>query len=180
MTKEYGYKPKAVFGARNISGLLRKKQCYKSEEYGHGITELFVSVCVSGSHPAPCVPRVMTGACTEAKVSSSISSSSSLLFPSVSCTLSSRWAMPPATGRSWFNLNQHTGRKREKQTNSKVILDSSSVQKKTPEALMKFWLINFQCTIISLCEDSEKYWEYFISKSKKNLLKCAKNIHVWG
>lgn len=55
-----------------------------SEDYGSCTAELYVS------HPAECVPRVMTGACTGVKVSSCISSSSTLLSPSLSCTLSSR------------------------------------------------------------------------------------------
>lgn len=162
----------------------KKKHYYKSEEYSYCITELFVSVSVRFSPSSVCSKVDDRGVhWSEGQLLHLI-----LFFTSVSLSLLHTQLQMSYAAGNWTLLIQfkssHIGRKREKQTNSRIILDWSSaadpaIQKK-PEALMKFWLINLQCTIISLCEDSEKYWEYFISKSKKNLLKCAKNINFWG
>lgn len=130
-----------------------------------------VCVCVlCGSHPAACVPRVMTGACTGLKVSSRISPSSSLLSPSLSCTLSSKCAMLPAPRRSWFHFNTftytytYTG-KEDKKTKWGMFFNWSSTSSKpcwtkTRKALMKLRFVNPQCGIIF------KLQKIFTQKSK--------------
>lgn len=103
-----------------------------------------------------------------------------LFLTSVSLSLLHTQLQMSYAAGSWTLLIQfkstHIHKKREKQIQESfwTEVQQQILQYKNPQALMKFWLINFQCTIISLGEDSEKHRGYFISKSKKSLLKCAK------
>lgn len=104
----------------------KKKHYYKSEEYGHCITELFVSVSVWFSPRSVCSEGDDRGVHrSEGQLLQLI-----LFLTSVSLSLLHTQLQMNYAAGNWTLLIQfkstHIGRKREKQTNSRIILDWSS------------------------------------------------------